>query len=371
MPWQNDNDGNRPNNPWGNNGGGGPRRGGGGEPPHIDEFIKKGQDQLKNGMPGGKGGFSLIALIAVILWLATGIYSVDSSELGVELRFGKYLTPTGPGPHWKLPYPIDPVEILNVKQQRSVSIGTNSLNLRSARNGNRSNLRESLMLTGDENIVDIQFNVVWNIKIDEPLAARNFLFNIRDPEHTVRMVSQGAMREVVGKTPIDSVIKEGKKAVENETLERIRSVLDNYQSGIDVLRVEISVADPPQNVIEFFQDVQKADLDKETYKNEAEAYARKIIPEAEGRAARIVQQAEAYKAETIAKAEGDAARFLSVYNEYVRAKDVTKKRLYLEAMEEILNGMDKIILDQRNGGTVPYLSIDELRKKNKVKDAAS
>lgn len=371
MPWQNDNDGNRPNNPWGNNGGSGPRRGGGGEPPHIDEFIKKGQDQLKNVMPGGKGGFSLIVVIAAILWLATGYYSVGSSELGVELRFGKYLATTGPGPHWKLPYPIDTVEILNVKQQRSISIGSNSSSNRAGRGVGRSNLRESLMLTGDENIVDIQFNVVWNIKIDEPLAARNFLFNIRDPEHTVRMVSQGAMREVVGKTPIDFVIKEGKETVESETLERIRSVLDNYQSGIDVLRVEISVADPPQNVIEFFQDVQKADLDKETYKNEAEAYARKIIPEAEGRAAKIIQQAEAYRAQTVAKAEGDAARFLSVYNEYSRAKDVTKKRLYLETMESILEGMDKIILDQKNGGTVPYLSIDELRKNKQQKDSVS
>ncbi len=363
MPWQNNGDGDK-SNPWGNNNGGGPRRGGGGEPPQIDELIKKGQEQFKQVLPGGKGGYILLLLLVVIGWLLTGFYRVDSSELGVELRFGKYSTTTLPGPHWHFPYPIETAEKLDVKRQRNVPIGGVATNSRSGRNVTRSNLRESLMLTGDENIVDIQFNVVWNIKIDEPLAARNFLFNIRDPEHTVRMVSQGAMREVVGKTPIDFVIKEGKEIVESESLARIQAVLDNYESGIDVLRVEITVADPPQNVIEYFQDVQKADLDKETYKNEAEAYARKIIPEAEGRASRVLQQAEGYKARTVARAQGDAARFTSVYNQYVQAKDVTRKRLYLEAMEEIFEGMDKVIVDGKGGsGVVPYLPLTELKKR--------
>jgi len=368
MPWQNNGDGDKPN-PWG--GGGGPRRGGGGgEPPHIDEFIKKGQEQLKQAMPGGKGTFSLFLLVLLAVWVVTGFYRVDSNELAVEMRFGKYTTTKGPGLRWHFPYPIETAEVLDVQNQKSISIGASTQGGRRNTTAGRSNLRESLMLTGDENIVDIRFTLVWRINFDAASeeqasdAARNFLFNVRDPEHTIRMVAQGAMREVVGKTPIDYVIKDGKEAVELETKQRVQSILDSYEAGIKVLRVQISVADPPSNVIEYFQDVQKADLDKETYKNEAEGYARKIVPEAEGAAARVVQQAEAYRAQTVARAEGEAARFLSIYNEYVQAKDVTKKRIYLEAMEEILTGMDKIIIDGNGGsGVVPYLPLNELGKK--------
>lgn len=364
MPWQNNGDGDKPN-PWGNNGGGGPRRGGGGgEPPQIDEFIKKGQEQFKQVMPSGFGGVGLILLVAIVLWLLSGFYQVDSGSRGVVLRFGEYVRATGAGYNWHVPYPIETVEVLDVERNRILSMGSNSGRSSNGRSSQfRSNLSEGLMLTGDENIVDIQFNVVWNIKVDDPLAPKHFLYNIRNPEHTIRMVAQGAIREVVGKTPIDLVIKEGKEAVQTETLSRIQETLDSYESGINIISVDVTVADPPQVVIEFFNDVQKADLDRETYKNEAEAYARKIVPEAEGAAARVQQQAEAYRAQTVARAEGDAARFLSVYEQYIQAKDVTRKRLYLETMEQILAGMDKVILDSNGSGAVPYLPLNELKKK--------
>ncbi|UTW54427.1 FtsH protease activity modulator HflK [Kordiimonas sp. SCSIO 12610] len=359
MPWQNDNNGNRPNNPWGNNGGG-PRRGGGGEPPQIDEFIKKGQDQLKTVLPGGKGSFSIIALAALALWLATGIYFVDPNEQAVVLRFGKFVDQTEPGAHWHFPYPIETVEIRGVTDEKQISVGNRRVqDTRGRRLQAGSGRDESLMLTQDENIVDVRFNVVWRIG-----SLRDYLFNMQDPDGTIKSVSESAMREIVGKNQITPIITTARGQIEEEAIRIIQSTLNDYGAGVDILRVQIIESQAPEEVKDAFLDVQKAEADQQRFQNEAEAYRNQKVRQAEGEAERLVQLAEAYRATTVAGAQGEAARFTSVYNEYVQAKDVTKKRIYLETMENILAGMDKVILDGNAGsGVVPYLPINEIKKK--------
>ncbi len=368
MPWQNDNDGNRPNNPWGNGGGGGgPRRGGGGgEPPQIDEFIKKGQDQLKNILPGGKGGFSIIVILLAILWIGFGgLYFVDPNEEAVVLRFGKFVKQTGPGAGWHLPYPIESVEIRGVTDEKQISIGSARRQDARGRSFQTSGGRdESLMLTQDENIVDVRFNVVWRIG-----SLRDYLFNMQDPDRTIKSVAESAMREIVGKNQITPIITTARGQIEEEAIRIIQSTLNNYGAGVDILRVQIIESQAPEEVKDAFLDVQKAEADQQRFQNEAEAYRNQKVRQAEGEAERLVQQAEAYRATTVAGAQGEAARFVSVYNEYALAKDVTKKRIYLETMENILTGMDKIILDGDAGsGVVPYLPINEINKKQQDKE---
>lgn len=353
MPWQNNGNGDKPN-PWGNGGGGGPRRGGGGdEPPHIDEFIKKGQEQLKQAMPGGGKGISLMLLVALILWIASGLYRVEPNEQGVVLQFGKRTELTGPGLHWHLPYPIETVEVRGVTDEKTVSVGGRSGSNR------RADRDESLMLTQDENIVDVRFNVVWRIK-----DLGDYLFQLQDPDGTIKSVAESVMRELVGQNQITPIITTARGTLEENALRRIQETLDEYVAGITVLRVQIIESEAPAEVKDAFLDVQRAEANQQQSRNEAARYANQVIPEAQGQAEKLLQEAEAYRAQTVARAEGEAARFLSVYNEYVRAKDVTKKRIYLEAMEEILAGMDKIILDGDGGsGVVPYLPLNELNKK--------
>jgi membrane protease subunit HflK len=354
MSWQNNGDGDKPN-PWGN---GGPRRGGGsggGEPPHIDEFIKKGQEQLKQAMPGGAKGVVLTLLVAMVIWLASGFYIVGQNENAVVLRLGEYKETTIPGPHWHFPYPFETAEIQGVTDKRQTQIGVPN-------RGNRSNSRgvSSLMLTEDENIVDVRFNVVWQIK-----DLRNYLFNVTDQEATVAAVSESVMRELVGKNEIVPIITALRGSLQAEAKDAIQAVLDKYEAGILVAEVQIQEADAPAEVKDAFLDVQRAKADAQRFVNEANKYRNEVVPKAQGDAERMIQLAEGYRATTVAGAEGEAARFLSVYNEYVLAKDVTKKRMYLEAMEQILAGMDKIILDGDAGsGVVPYLPLDQLSKKN-------
>ncbi len=344
MSWQNNGgNGERPN-PWGN----GPRGGGGGgEPPHIDEILKKGQDQLKAALPGGKGGVGLVFLIALLVWLASGIYEVETNEQAVVVQFGKWTESAQPGLHWHFPYPIETVEIQGVTTEKTVSVG----------NGRG----ESLMLTGDENIVEIKFNVVWKIN-----DLGEYLFNLADPELTVKVVGESVMRELVGQNNITPIITTARGQLERDALQLIQSTLNAYQGGIDVLRVQIIESEAPDQVKDSFLDVQRAEADQQRLQNEAEAYKNDVVPKARGEAVQMVQQAEAYRAQTVARAEGQAARFISVYNEYSLAKNVTRKRIYLETMEEIMADMDKIILDNDKGtGVVPYLSLNELRKGNK------
>ncbi|WND02823.1 FtsH protease activity modulator HflK [Temperatibacter marinus] len=357
MSWNGNNGGG--NNPWGNGGGRGP--GGGNQPPNIDEVIKKGQEQLKQALPGGFGSIGLILLVILGLWLASGYYSVKPDEQGVVLRFGQYIKTTGEGPHWHLPYPVESVIKVNVTQERSNQIGSDSNNgTRNQRYSRGSSLDSSLMLTGDNSIVDVKFSVVWNIR-----EADKFLFNLKNPEQAVADVSKSAMREVVGQNKIEDIITRLRDSIERQVQTKVQETLDGYASGISIRRVQISASNPPDEVVEAFRDVQRATADRERAVNLADAYKNEIIPQANGEASQLTQQAEAYKAEVKARADGEAARFLSVYNEYVKAKNVTRKRIYLETMEEILAGMDKIIVEGgKNGsGVVPYLPLNELKKK--------
>lgn len=357
MSWQN-NGGDKPN-PWGS----GPKRGGGsggGEPPHIDEFIKKSQEQLKQALPGGGSGVGLILLIAVSLWLVSGFYRVEPNEQGVVLQFGERTELSGPGLHWHLPYPVESVEVRGVTDEKTISIGSRTTNTRRAGRQTTASLDESLMLTQDENIVDVRFNVVWRIK-----DLGDYLFQLQDPEGTIKSVAESVMRELVGQNRITPIITTARGTIEEDALIRIQQTLDEYTAGVTVLRVQIIESEAPDEVKDSFLDVQRAEADQQRSRNEAARYSNEVIPRAQGEAETLIQQAEAYRAQTVARAEGDAARFLSVYNEYVAAKDVTRKRIYLETMEEILAGMDKIIVDGKNGsGVVPYLPLNELKKKS-------
>ena len=356
MPWQNNGDKGDRQNPWGGGQRGG--GGGGGEPPHIDEYIKKGQDQLKAALPGGKGGISLVLSLLAGLWLASGIYSVEPNEQAVVLQFGKWTESTSSGLHWHLPYPIETVEVRGVTDEKTVEIGSFSQNTRRGRQ-TISSRDESLMLTGDENIVDIKFNVVFRIK-----DLGQYLFNLSNPEQTVKVVSESVMREIVGKNNITPIITTARDRIQREALAQIQNTIDSYETGISILRVQIIESEAPDEVKDAFLDVQRAEADQQRLQNEADAYKNKIVPEARGGAVQMVQQAEAYRAQTVARAQGEAARFTSVYNEYVQAKDVTRQRMYLETMEKIMADMDKIILDGNGaGGVVPYLPLNELKKR--------
>ena len=360
MPWQNNGGGNN-QNPWGSGGGKGGGKGGGGEPPHIDDIIRKSQEQLKDIMPGGKKGFGLMGLVVLIFWLWSGVYSVEPNEQAVVMRFGERIESTGPGLHWHLPYPIEAAEVRGVTNESQIEIGSRT---RVSRTGSRSTVQaldESLMLTGDENIVDIKFNVVWRIK-----DLGQYLFKLSDPDGTVKAVSESVMREMVGQKEITPIITTARRTLEQESLRLIQDTLDSYEAGISILRVQIIESEAPEQVKDSFLDVQRAEADQQTIINQAEAYRNKVVPEARGTAEKMIQEARAYEAITVADAEGKAARFISVYEQYAKAKDVTRKRIYLETMEEILEGMDKTILDSSAGaGVVPYLSLNELNAKKK------
>ncbi|WP_142847282.1 FtsH protease activity modulator HflK [Telmatospirillum sp. J64-1] len=355
--------------PWGRPGGGGGGGGGGGpQPPDIEELIRKSQDRFKRLMPGGFGGgraLALVALIGLALWGATGFYRVNPSEQGVVLRFGKWVDTTGPGLHYHLPSPIETVIKPNVTQTNLVQIGYRAQGGEIPRPGMRAaGVRdvpeESIMLTGDENIVDIDFSVFWVIN-----DAGQYLFNIRDPDGTVRAAAESVMRDIIGQTPIQSALTAGRAEIEIATRDRLQALLDEYGAGVTITQVQLLSVDPPAPVVDAFNDVQRARADQERLRNEAEAYRNDIIPRARGEAERIVQEAEAYREQIVNAAEGDAQRFLSVYQAYVGAEDVTARRLYLETMEEVMRGTSKIIIDPaaENGGrgVVPYLPLPELR----------
>ena len=351
--------------PWGSSPGGGNGSGKGPTPPDIDAIIRDIQNKIKKFLPGGSksGGkpISLILTILLFVWLASGLYRVGPDEQGVVLRFGKFIKTTQPGLHYHIPLPIETVQTPKVTKVNRIDIG-----FRSERDSGFSQgggvadvPQESLMLTGDENIVNIDFSVFWLIK-----DAGKFLFEIQDPEGTVKAAAETAMREVIAKSKIQPVLTEGRAKIEIETQEIIQSILDEYNSGIQITQVQTQKADPPDQVIDAFRDVQAARADMERSKNEAEAYANDVIPRARGEAAKILQGAEAYKQRVVAASEGEASRFVSIYNEYAKAKQVTKDRMYLETMEKVLADIEKVIIDKNSGsGVVPYLPLPELGKK--------
>ena len=344
--------------PWGGGGrGNGPR---GPTPPNLEDMLRRGQDRLRRAFPGGFGtgtGILVVVVAVFVLWVASGFYRVLPDEVGVVLRFGKIDRRTDPGLHWHLPAPIETVLTPSVTRINRTEIGYRSAE-GSTRGLTRQLPEEALMLTGDENIVDINFAVFWFVK-----DAQEYLFNIRDPEMTVKSAAESAMREVIGETPIAEALAEGRGKIETDTQKLLQQLLNSYNAGIEVTQVQLQRVDPPDPVIDAFRDVQRALADKARLRNEAESYRNDILPRARGNAVRVVQEAEAYRQQVINGAEGDAARFNSVYQAYKASKDVTAQRLYLETIEEILKNSKKVIIDQaaaNKSGVLPYLPLPNL-----------
>jgi len=354
--------------PWGSPPGGKNGSGRGGRrPPNIDEVIEKIQKLINNFIPGGKSSgskpiiFGLILLI--VIWAFSGLYRVLPDEQGVVLRFGKFISTTQPGLNYHIPYPVETVLTPKVTKVNRIDIGFRSASDSGRTSGIGDVAEESLMLTGDENIVNIDFSVFWVIK-----DAGKFLFKIQSPVVTVKAAAETAMREVIARSKLQSILTEGRSNIEIETQSIMQGLLDEYESGIEITQVQTQKADPPDEVIDAFRDVQAARADMERSKNEAEAYQNDVIPRARGDAAKILQEAEAYKKQVVALAEGEASRFLAIYNEYKLAKRVTQERMYLETMEKVLADIDKVIIDRKAGGVVPYLPLPELTKKSKGTD---
>jgi modulator of FtsH protease HflK len=365
MPWSNQGGGGRKGGPWGQ-GPQGPPHG----QPDLEELLKRSQDKLKQVMPGGGSGLprSVVFLIGVGLVAIAAFYAftftVGADELGVVMRFGKPTRQEPPGLHFRLPYPFEEVRLPKVTRQNIIEVG-----MRSGSSGRglsaavRDIPEESLMLTGDENIVDVDFVVFWRIK-----NGQEYLFNIQNPEITVKEVSESAMREIVGQSNIQSILTEGRQKTEQAVQRLMQTTLDFYKAGISIDQVQLQKVDPPAQVIDAFRDVQAARADKERLQNEAAAYANRVIPEARGEAERILQAARAYREQAVAEAVGQTARFLKVYEEYKKAPEVTRKRMYLETMERVLGGTDKIILDGKGGqGVIPYLPLEQPKSKEGAK----
>ena len=349
--------------PWGQGPWGQGPSGGGGQQPDLEELLKRSQDRLKQVMPGAGLPGPLLLLIAAPIIALLGFYlftfRVNPDELGVVMRFGKFVRQEPPGLHFRLPPPIEEVRLPKVTRQNIIEVGMRSgVTTRSYQTTVRDVPEESLMLTGDENIVDVDFVVYWRIK-----DAAAYLFNIQQPEQTVKEVAESAMREIVGQTNIAPLLTEARQKTEADVQRLMQTTLDSYGSGIQIDQAQLQKVDPPSQVIDAFRDVQAARADQERLSNEAYSYANRIVPEARGEAERILQGAEGYKQQTVAEAQGQAARFTKVYDEYKKAPEVTRQRLFLETMERVLAGTDKIILDQRGGqGVVPFLPLDQLQR---------
>ena len=342
-------------------GGGGGGRGPGGEPPQIpeiDELMRRGQEHLRvlmggrGGRRGGpkftRGGIILGLLTAVVVWLFASFYTVKPEEQSVELFLGKYYKTGNPGLNFA-PWPLVTAEVIPVTREQIENIGTG-----------RAGGDAGLMLTGDENIVDIDFQVVWNI--NDPAK---FLFNLRDPVQTIRAVSESAMREIIAQSELAPILNRDRGIIAARLQDLIQSTLDSYDSGMNVVRVNFDKADPPREVIDSFREVQAAEQERDRLEKQADAYANRVIAGARGEAAQVLEEAEGYRARVVNEAQGEASRFTAVLDEYRKAPEVTRKRLYIETMEEVLGGVDKIILDENSagaGGVVPYLPLNELRK---------
>ncbi len=360
MPGSNQSGGGRKGGgPWG------PGSGGSQNKSDLEEILKRGQDKLKQAMPGGTGipgpvVLLLAAVLAAVLAFYAFTFHVNPDELGVVMRFGKVTRQEPPGLHFRMPYPIDEVRLPKVTQQNIIEIGMRSSGATRTVAGSVSSVREeSLMLTGDENIVEIYFVVFW--RIQDPLK---YLFNIQNPEGTVKAVAESAMRDVVGQSNIQPILTGARQQTEQAVQKLMQGVLDKYGSGIRVDQVQLQKIDPPTQVIDAFRDVQAAAADKEKLQNDAFTYASRIVPEARGEAERILQGAKGYQLQTVAEAVGQTARFLKVQEEYKKAPDVTRMRMYLETMERVLGSADMIIIDSKSGrGVVPFLSLDQPHKR--------
>ncbi len=357
MPWNNQGDGRSGGNgggPWGQSGQRGP------QPPNLEDLLRQGKDRFKRALPSGVGGgrgLTLILLIAIAVWGVSGFYRVQPDEQGVVLRFGAFVETTAPGLHYHLPAPVERVLTPKVTVIHQIDIGLRAGDGRTG--GVRDVAEESLMLTGDENIIDIDFAVFWRIA-----NAADYLFNIQRQEVTIKAAAESAMREVVGNIGIEAAQTGGRLQIEIYTRERLQQILDSYAAGIAIVDINLLKSDPPGQVIDAYRDVQRARADNERLQNEADAYKNDIVPRARGEAAQITQAAEAYKEQVVAEATGDAQRFNSIFAEYSKAKEVTTRRMFLETMEIVLQGATKVIIDQAGGGgVVPYLPLPELQRR--------
>lgn len=366
MPWQNQGGG----GPWGG-GPWGPKPGNGSAPPNLEEILRRGQDRLRKVLPGGMGGGRGLAIVfgvIALLWLMTGIYRVDAGEQGVELLFGRWNgTTTPPGLHFWFPAPIGEVVTPNTEQTNRTDVGfrasaTADTRVSGNASGRRSDVpQESLMLTSDQNIADLDFTVLWKIG-----DAGRYLYELRDPEQTVKVVAESAMREIVGRTDLQTILTTGRGDVETQARKLLQDVLDSYRAGVLVQNVQLLQVEPPALVIDAFNEVQRARQDRDRLQNEAEAYSNRIVPTARGEAARIVQDATGFKEQVTKQADGEAERFQSIYAAYLTAPEVTRRRMYLDAMAEILNKTNKVIIDpaaQGTNGIVPYLPLNELSRR--------
>lgn len=390
MPWKQQGGGG--GGPWGSGGGGGgggPWGGGGPggqQPPDFEELLRRGQDRVKSFLPGGVGGvggIAAIVAIALIVWGIFGFFRVQPDEVGVTLRFGKMTGKTPPGLNWNWPPPIGSHETPQVTKINEVQIGFQTVGRAGTRTQPRKIAEESLMLTGDEKIIDVQFAVFWKIDTRERMVKRtvvkddketvvetpvegirNFLFNIRNPEETVKAAAEAAMREIIGKSQFEHVRTQGRVAAEKEVKTVLQGIIDEYGAGIEITDVQLQSIDPPGKVLDAFRDVQAARADKDTAMNKARAYYNEKTERANGEAEQRLRGAEGYRSATIAKADGESQRFLKVYGEYKNQPFVTRRRIYLETMRDVFQGMDKVLIDNRGGGSgvVPYLPLNELTK---------
>jgi len=371
----NDNKSGNGKNPWGSSGGGNNGGGNGGNPwgngphgdPNIDEMLRRAQQNFRQIMPGGFGGGKIIGLIVVgliSLWFASGFYIIEPGFQGVIQRFGAWdRTKVEEGLGYRFPAPIETISKLNVSEVRKMEIGFNEMSNR-GQSVRRDVPEESLMLTSDANIVDLDLVVLWTIK-----SAEDYLFNIREQENTIKKVAESAIREAVGQAPMFEIITTGRDAVAQKVKRIMEKNLDDYQSGVNISQVLIQEAEVHPDVQNAFQDVQSAKQDAIDIQNVAKAYREDILPKARGEAIQVIQKAKAYRESKIAQAEGDAQRFEKVYQAYLTGKEVTKKRMYLETMESVLSSAEKIIIDQGSNGNgqgiVPYLPLDQLGTKRR------
>jgi len=364
MPWSDQGGPRNPNNdPWGQRGGPwgqGPNGQNGGTPPDLEEALRRVQDGLRQTLPSGFGGrgAAILVLLTLLVWLLSGFYTVAPNEIGLNMIFGKYRGKTQAGLNYNLPSPIGSVIKLAVTDRNAIEIGFREEAAGRKRSAPQAPeaTEESLMLTGDENIADIKFRVIWQI---DPSHPEDYAFNLFEPVPTVKAVAESAMREIVGQSQIQKILTADRKLIEPACQQLMQKILDSYASGVQVVQVLLLSVDPPAKVIEYFRDVTAAQQDLQRLGNEADAYANKVVPEARGAAARIVQEAEAYREQTVAEARGQAARFNQIYEQYKKAPELTRERLYLETMERVLSGADKVIIDQLPGsaGVTPFLPL--------------
>lgn len=359
MAW-NEPGGSKGKDPWGTQG---DKQG----PPDLDEIVRKLQDKF-NGLFGGKRagkgggttgpgrmssfGISTILLIVLVLWGLSGIYTIHEGNRGVVLRFGNYHETTEAGLHWHLPFPVETVDVVNVEEIRTAEIGYRS---GLGGQGSRTMAREALMLTQDENIIDIKLAIQYKVK-----DAKDYLFNVSNPDLTLHQSAESALRETIGKSKMDFVLTEGRTEIVMRTEALTQEILDRYQAGLLVTSVNMQDAQPPEQVQDAFNDAVKAREDEERLRNEAQTYSNDIIPKARGQAARMLEEANAYKAQVIAEAEGEASRFTQILTEYKQAPEVTRERIYLDAVSSILSNTSKVVIDVKDGNNLLYLPLDRL-----------